>query len=77
MQTYLLNALTSNYSHFVPSISSRDNPEIVMRKIRMPTLRNKVRIFYFAQDNSGIFPIPTLRRTNIDLNENYVFFYLD
>ena len=48
---YLLNALTSNYSHFVPILTlRRDNSGIVLRKVRIPTLRNKVRI-------------PTLRRT--------------
>ena len=48
---YLLNALTSNYSHFVPILTlRRDNSGIVLCKVRIPTLRNKVRI-------------PTLRRT--------------
>ena len=47
----LINALTSNYSHFVPILTlRRDNSGIVLRKVRIPTLRNKVRI-------------PTLRRT--------------
>ena len=48
---YLLNALTSNYSYFVPILTlRRDNSGIVLRKVRILTLRNKVRI-------------PTLRRT--------------
>ena len=53
-------------SYFVPIPTLRtDNSGIELRKVGILTLSDKVRIPTLRRCNSGIVPIPTLRRTSL------------
>ena len=79
-----LNQTTSLYSHFVQTISTIrrhmyliDQLQYLLRNSRI--VRNNSGIggqsknSYFAQDNSGIVPILTLRRTDYIYSDLYFF----